>query len=97
MPTTASADRASTALKELIMALKHPDAAKPFLNTGNKLNEAIEALSEILSNRGIIEKSNIRPNPSSGALPPRVKKAQRIRIEATRKAFLKEVEHHLQG
>jgi hypothetical protein len=47
MPTTASADRAST-LEELTEALKNPEAAKPFLNTGNKLNAAIEALTEIL-------------------------------------------------
>jgi hypothetical protein len=49
MPTTASADRASTALEELTEALKNLTAAKPFLNTGNKLNAAIEALTEILS------------------------------------------------
>jgi hypothetical protein len=51
MPTTASADRASTALEELTEPLKNPAAGKPFLNTGNKLNEAIEALTEILSKR----------------------------------------------
>jgi hypothetical protein len=49
MSTTAAADRASTALEELTEALKNPVAAKPFLNTGNKLNAAIEALTEILS------------------------------------------------
>jgi hypothetical protein len=27
--------------------LKNPSAAKPFLNTGNKLNEAIAALTEL--------------------------------------------------
>jgi hypothetical protein len=43
MPTTASADRASAALEELTEALKNPAAAKPFLNTGSKLNAAIEA------------------------------------------------------
>jgi hypothetical protein len=47
MPTTASADRASAALEELTEALKNPAEAKPFLNTGNKLNAAIEALTEI--------------------------------------------------
>jgi hypothetical protein len=49
MSTTASADRASAALEELTEALKNPAAAKPFLNTSNKLNAAIEALTEILS------------------------------------------------
>jgi hypothetical protein len=66
MPTTVSADRASAALEELTEASKNPEAAKPFLlNTGNKLNAAIAALSEILStNRGT--------TPSNGASPPRV-------------------------
>jgi hypothetical protein len=49
MPTTASADGTSTASEELSEALKNPAAAKPFLNTGNKLNAAIEALTEILA------------------------------------------------
>jgi hypothetical protein len=65
MPTTASADRASTALEELTEALKNPAAAKPFLNTGNKLNAAIEALSEILS------KQSTSPSKSE-ASPPKV-------------------------
>jgi hypothetical protein len=65
MPTTASADRTSAALEELIEALKNPAAAKPFLNTGNKLNAAIDALTEILSNR------NTTPS-NSEASPPRV-------------------------
>jgi hypothetical protein len=48
MPATASSDRATAALEELTEALKHPsEAAKPFLNTGNKLNEAIAALTEL--------------------------------------------------
>jgi hypothetical protein len=38
--------------------LKNPAAAKPFLNTGNKLNAAIEALTEILS-----QQSTTPPNP----------------------------------
>jgi hypothetical protein len=50
MPTTASADRAATALEELTEALKNPAAAKPFLNTSNKLNAAIDAV-----NRNIIQ------------------------------------------
>jgi hypothetical protein len=49
MPNTASADSASTALEELTEALKNPAVAKPFLNTGNKLNAAIKASTEILS------------------------------------------------
>jgi hypothetical protein len=49
IPTTASTDRATAALEELTEALKNPSAAKPFLNTGNKLNEAITALTEILA------------------------------------------------
>jgi hypothetical protein len=66
MPTTASNDIASAALEELTEALKNPAAAKPFLKTGNKLNAAIEALTEILStNRGTTPSS-------SGASPPRV-------------------------
>jgi hypothetical protein len=36
MPTTASADRASTAFEQLTETLKNPAAAKPFLNTVNK-------------------------------------------------------------
>jgi hypothetical protein len=67
IPTTASADRAATALEELTEALKNPAAAKPFLNTGNKLNAAIEALTEILSNCGTTPSS-------SGASPQRVSK-----------------------
>jgi hypothetical protein len=59
MPTTASADRASTALEELTEALKNPAATKPFLNTGNKLNAAIEALTEILSTNRSTTPSNI--------------------------------------
>jgi hypothetical protein len=43
MPATASSDRATAAIEELIEALKNPSAAKPFFNTGNKLNEAIAA------------------------------------------------------
>jgi hypothetical protein len=68
MPTTASADRASAALEELAEALKNPAAAKPFLNTGNKLNAAIEALTEILATN-----RSTRP-PNSEASPPRVYK-----------------------
>jgi hypothetical protein len=49
MPTTASSDRATAAIEELTEALKNPSAAKPFLNTGNKLNEAIAALTEMSS------------------------------------------------
>jgi hypothetical protein len=48
MPATTSSDRATAAIEELIEALKNPsEAAKPFLNTGNKLNEAIAALTEM--------------------------------------------------
>jgi hypothetical protein len=48
MPATASSDRATAAIEELTEALKNPsEAAKPFLNTGNKLNEAIAALTEM--------------------------------------------------
>jgi hypothetical protein len=65
MPTIASADRASAALEELTEALKDPAAAKPFLNTGNKLNAAIKALTEILSKRSTTP-------PNSEASPPRV-------------------------
>jgi hypothetical protein len=47
MPATASSDRATAAIEELTEALKNPsEAAKPFLNTDNKLNEAIAALTE---------------------------------------------------
>jgi hypothetical protein len=66
--TTASADRASTALKELTEALKNPAAAKPFLNTGNKLNAAIKALTEILSK----SKSTDAPKSEEKISPPRV-------------------------
>jgi hypothetical protein len=69
MPTTAAADRASTALEELTEALKNPAAATPFLNTGNKLNAAIEALTEILSKqRTDAPKSDDKDKES----PPRV-------------------------
>jgi hypothetical protein len=47
MPTTASSDRATAAIEELTEALKNPSSAKPFLNTGNKLDEAIVALTEM--------------------------------------------------
>jgi hypothetical protein len=48
MPATASSDRATAAIEELTEALKNPsDLAKPFLDTGNKLNEAIAALTEL--------------------------------------------------
>jgi hypothetical protein len=48
MPATASSDRATAAIEELTETLKYPsEAAKPFLNTGNKLNEAIAALTEL--------------------------------------------------
>jgi hypothetical protein len=70
MPTTASADRASTALEELTEVLKNPAAAKPFLNTGNKLNTAIEALTEILANRSITSPS--KSEDKNKASPPRV-------------------------
>jgi hypothetical protein len=46
MPATASSDRATAAIEELAEALKNPsEAVKAFLNTGNKLNEAIAALT----------------------------------------------------
>ena len=80
MPTTAAADRASTALEELTEALKNPKAALPFLDTGSKLNEAIEALSEILAKRNnkMDTKVTIRDNnsKSNGASAPRVETAQ---------------------
>jgi hypothetical protein len=82
MPTTSSADRASAALEELTKALKNPEAAKPFHNTGNKLNAAITALSKILfTNRGTI--------PSNRASPPRVSKStvQPPRVNDTRAVF----------
>ena len=65
MPTTSSSDRATAALEELTEALRNPAAAKPFLNTGNKLNEAISALTDILATTQTI-------TSSSGAAPPRV-------------------------
>jgi hypothetical protein len=68
MPTTASADRASAALEELTDALKNPAEAKPCLNTGNKLNAAIAALTEILATNRSTSPSN------SEASPPRVSK-----------------------
>jgi hypothetical protein len=71
MPTTASADRASAALEELTEALKNPAAAKPFLNTGNKLNAAIDTLTEILSNRSTIPSN-------SEASPPRVSEQRTV-------------------
>jgi hypothetical protein len=49
--------------------LKNPAAAKPFLNTGNKLNAAIEALTEILSKR-----STTAPKNEEKTSPPRVSK-----------------------
>jgi hypothetical protein len=66
MPTTASADRVSTALEELTEALKNPAAAKPFLNTGNKLNAAIDALTEILSNRSTKAPNSIETQRQCG-------------------------------
>jgi hypothetical protein len=79
MPTTASADRAATALEEPTEALKNPAAAKPFLNTGNKLNAAIEALTKILSSCGTTPSN-------SGTSPPRVSErtVQPPRVNNTR-------------
>jgi hypothetical protein len=37
MPATASSDRATAAIEELTEALKHPSAAKPFLNTRKQI------------------------------------------------------------
>jgi hypothetical protein len=49
MPATASSDKATAVIEELTEALKNPsEAAKPFLDTGNKLNEAIAALTGYL-------------------------------------------------
>jgi hypothetical protein len=81
--TRGSAHRASTALlEELTEALKNPEAAKPFLNTGNKLNAAIDALTEILSNRSTTPSS-------SGASPPRVSErtVQPPRVNNNRAAY----------
>jgi hypothetical protein len=74
MPTTASADRASTALEELTEALKNPAAAKPFLNTGNNLNEAIKALTEILSKRSSPSNSKASPSRVSEQRPVRTQR-----------------------
>jgi hypothetical protein len=65
MPATASSDRATAALEELTEALKNPSTAKPFLNTGNKFNEAIAALQEMsemnhTSNKGSVTMSGRR-------------------------------------
>jgi hypothetical protein len=46
MPATASSDSATAAIEEITAALKNPsEAAKPFLDTGNKLNQAIAGLT----------------------------------------------------
>jgi hypothetical protein len=68
MPTTASANRASAALEEITETLKNPAAAKPFLNTGDKLNAAIDALTEILATN----RSTDAPNNEDKASPPGV-------------------------
>jgi hypothetical protein len=52
--------------------LNNPAAAKPFLNTGNKLNAAIEALTEVFSTN----RSTTPPN--SGASPPRVSEKRTV-------------------
>jgi hypothetical protein len=49
--------------------LKNPAAAKPFLNTGNKLNAAIEALTENLSKRST---DAPKSKDKDKASPPRV-------------------------
>jgi hypothetical protein len=48
--------------------LKNPAAANPFLSTGNKLNAAIKALTEILATN----RSTDAPNSEDKASPPRV-------------------------
>jgi hypothetical protein len=83
MPATASTDRATAAIEELTEALKNPSAAKPFLNTGNKLNEAIAALTEMSSmNRTIISTSASKQG--SVTVSPRVS-GQRTTKEPTQK------------
>jgi hypothetical protein len=75
MPTSTSADRAAAALEELTEALKNPAAAKFFINNGNKLSAATEALTEILS-------TNRSTTPtSSGASPPRVSERTTVQIQ----------------
>jgi hypothetical protein len=60
MPATASSDRATAAIEELTDALKNPsESAKPFLDTGNKLNEAIAALTELSAMNHTSNKSSV--------------------------------------
>jgi hypothetical protein len=63
MPAAASSDRATAAIEELIEALKNPAAAKPFLNTGNKLNEAIAALTEMSEMNHTSNKGSVTVSP----------------------------------
>jgi hypothetical protein len=64
MPATASSDRATAAIEELTEALKNPsEAAKPFLNTGNKLNEAIAALTEMSEMNHSSNKGSVTVSP----------------------------------
>jgi hypothetical protein len=68
MPATASSDRATAAIEELTEALKNPAAAKPFLDTENKLNEAIAALTEMSE----MPKINQTSDKSSVTVSPKV-------------------------
>jgi hypothetical protein len=63
MPATAPSDRATAAIEELTEALKNPAAAKPFLNTGNKLNEAIAALTEMSEMNHTSNKGSVTISP----------------------------------
>jgi hypothetical protein len=64
MPATASSDRATAAIEELTEALKNPsESAKPFLDTGNKLNEAIAALTELSEMNHTGNKSSVTISP----------------------------------
>jgi hypothetical protein len=65
MPATASSDWATAAIEELTEALKNPSAADPFLDTGNKLNEAIAALTEMsaMNQTTTSTKGSVTPSP----------------------------------
>jgi hypothetical protein len=86
MPSTASTDRATAALEELTKALENPSAAKPFMNTGNKLNEAITALTEILS----INQSTSTSETGSVTVAPRVS-GQRTREQVRKRTATPQV------
>jgi hypothetical protein len=77
MPATASSVRATAAIEELTEALKNPSkSAKPFLDTRNKLDEAIAALTEM-------SEMNHTGNKGSVTVSPKVSERRKVPEQRT--------------